>query len=289
MAGEVSVTFANVGQGDCTIGVDGDTGDAIVIDCPMGRHEVARKALLDEGAKRIRVAIATHSDLDHIGGILPVVTSMPTDCVRVNGSPVVCADPNERVKLRSVLTSLAGLPHHGIAVHNALNDASGAAGAIKWVILAPDQAQLLRAGGKGSPNHASVITRLDVYATSFLIGADADGESWHSAITAGKVGTTTVLAVPHHGAKMAPFKTTDFAELMNKAKPAYCVISVGATNHYGHPAKETLLELVTRMGLLVYSTQWNAAWSDGLPKEFPDAVGAIRFLVESGGMFVSAH
>jgi len=289
VAAEASVTFANVGQGDCAIAVDCETGDAILIDCPMGRHEVAQKTLTDERAKRIRVAIATHSDLDHIGGIVPVVSSIPTDCVRVNGAPVVCSDPKERVKLRSVLTSLAGLKYDGILVSTALNDANGKAGAIEWMILAPDQAQILRAGGKSSPNHASVITRLTASDATFLIGADADGESWHGIIEAGLLTATTVVAIPHHGAKMAKFKTTDLAEFIARTSPACCVISVGATNGYGHPAKETLLELVTHYGrLVVYATQWNAAWSEGLPDGFPAATGSIRFLASSSGLSVSA-
>ena len=32
----VSIVFLNVGQGDCTIAVDHDVGEALLIDCPRG-------------------------------------------------------------------------------------------------------------------------------------------------------------------------------------------------------------------------------------------------------------
>jgi len=83
---------------------------------------------------------------------------------------------------------------------------------------------------------------------------------------------------------MAKFKTTDLAEFIAKSSPVCCVISVGASNGYGHPAKDTLLELATHSsGLVVYATQWNAAWSEGLPDGFPVATGSIRFLASSSG------
>jgi competence protein ComEC len=47
-----------------------------------------------------------------------------------------------------------------------------------------------------------------------------------------------VLEVSHHGSR-----DEDLARLLARLRPRLAVISVGARNHYGHPAPETLATL----------------------------------------------
>ena len=47
-----------------------------------------------------------------------------------------------------------------------------------------------------------------------------------------------LLKVGHHGSE-----TSSTPELVNAVKPRWAIISVGATNTFGHPRRETLEEL----------------------------------------------
>src|SRR5690242_10278291 len=113
---DVIVVFLEVGQGDCTLVVDREASRAVMIDCPAGRQGEALAEISATGATRLALAIATHSDLDHLGGIYPVVTKVPTDLVRLNMAPVVPADPDERKRLKAALRSLASLPYRGVPI-----------------------------------------------------------------------------------------------------------------------------------------------------------------------------
>ena len=60
-----------------------------------------------------------------------------------------------------------------------------------------------------------------------------------------------VLVVGHHGSK-----TSTCEELLEATRPKYALISVGADNTYGHPARE-VLERLLAFGCLIFRTDLN--------------------------------
>ena len=104
---DVVVVFLDVGQGDCTVAIDNENTNALLIDCPAGRGSDAIRALRSLGATRLSQVFISHSDMDHLGGMYEVVNSVSVDTVRVNLDSVVSGGSVvERTKLTSRTSSL---------------------------------------------------------------------------------------------------------------------------------------------------------------------------------------
>jgi competence protein ComEC len=239
-----AVRFVDVGQGDCVIAGDKATGEGLMMDCPAGGEQRALVALNKLGVFRLRIAIASHEHLDHLGGVYGVVMSVPTEKVKVNYPTSIPAEQTERKKLRAAIRAISGLPRKGIAVEAAIAGDSGQVGAVAWRILAPDSAQLFHASATGRPNHASVVLRLSVDSAHLIASSDADAESWEAMATRREPLLAQVLQIPHHGGSPSSSGTGwSTLKLVQEVAADICVISVGSRNNYGHPSATTLATL----------------------------------------------
>lgn len=238
---DVTVVFLEVGQGDCTIAVDHGTRSAIMIDCPSGKAQRALNELALHGTERLDLVVATHSDLDHLGGIYPVVSKFPTATLRLNEATVLPADPGEKTQLTAALRAISGLRYGQTSLQDARRDDAGIVGQIHWRILTPTKAQLLHAQGSRNPNHASVVLRLEIAGQSLLIAGDADAASWRELIDGGQDLRACVLLFPHHGAELVATPNGAGAdEVLDAVGPDVVVLSFGTPNAYGHPHPATL-------------------------------------------------
>ncbi len=70
---EVRVAFLDVGQGDSTVIVLPDQTTAIVVDCPS--KKVTIDYLEENGIVRLSHVFVSHSDSDHIGGMVDLYRS----------------------------------------------------------------------------------------------------------------------------------------------------------------------------------------------------------------------
>ena len=95
-------------------------------------------------------------------------------------------------------------------------------------------------------NEGSVVLRLVVGDVALLLTGDLDEAAERELLSSGQVLTSSILKVPHHGARSA----LDPAFLQGVA-PRAAVLSVGADNRFGHPAPETL---ATLEGVPLYRT-----------------------------------
>jgi competence protein ComEC len=106
-------------------------------------------------------------------------------------------------------------------------------------ILGPDSAWTAR---QTNANEASVVLLAEYRGARFLLTGDAEREEeewlvehWGNELQA------HVLKLGHHGSR-----TSSSAPFLDAVSPLIGLASVGAANRYGHPAPETLLELVRR-------------------------------------------
>jgi len=115
-------------------------------------------------------------------------------------------------------------------------------------------------------NEHGVVLRVSYGSARLLFQADA-GLPVEGRL-AGRVGRVELLKVGHHGSASA---TSDawLAEL----RPREAVISVGAHNHYGHPAPEVLGRL-RRWGSEIYRT---------------DQAGTITFTTDGHAAHIDVH
>lgn len=213
----------------------------MMIDCPGHGGDHAVEAARQAGVARLAVVFVSHNDLDHLAGIFEVISRFGAGQVRYNHGTVIPQDPDERKKLRAALRSFRDLTARGIDTRPVTMGEAGSVGAIKWRVLAPDHSQISFAQGIGDPNHSSVVMRLDIASSSFLIAGDAEGLSWRSLIDGQADLEADVFLIPHHGAAIAQGgRRASLIEILEAVNASTHVISVGTTNPYGHPDAETL-------------------------------------------------
>jgi competence protein ComEC len=102
--------------------------------------------------------------------------------------------------------------------------------------------------GEGSaPNNASIVMLVDTLGVRLLLLGDVEPPAQRALLTTWAAGPVDVLKVAHHGsAYQSP-------QLLAAVRPRVALISVGAGNDYGHPARRTLRAL-RRLGAVVRRT-----------------------------------
>jgi competence protein ComEC len=91
---------------------------------------------------------------------------------------------------------------------------------------------------KASENDRSIVLRLEYGRASFLLTGDIEAAGERGLVGYPKLQEllrSTVIKVPHHGSRGALDPS-----FLRAVSPKVAVISVGATNTYGHPTPEAL-------------------------------------------------
>ncbi|MGI9950830.1 DNA internalization-related competence protein ComEC/Rec2 [Moorellaceae bacterium AZ2] len=230
---DLRVTFLDVGQ-----------GDAVFIATPQGKHvlidgggrpdedmgsEIGRRVIIPflrrQGVKDLDVVISTHPDADHLGGLLAVVEEIPVSLVVL--PPLTGAFQEEyeplleRLRAKKIPWAEAGR-----------GDALRLDPLAHFLFLHPGQA--IR-NTRSDSNNRSLVTQLKYGNTSFLFGGDIEAEAMAELASSDLVLASTVFQLPHHGSRYGLHK-----EFLERVDPQLVVISVGAKNNFGHPAREVL-------------------------------------------------
>jgi competence protein ComEC len=218
LAGELVVTFLDIGQGDATL-LQRDTASVLVDTGPPGGPILRR--LADAGVDRLDLLVLTHAQADHEGMALPVIAAY---------------------RPRLVLDGGAGWP---TAVQRGLPAALERTGGRA---LPPHAGQVLRVGSlrfrvlwppapppgwrpEGDPNNRAIVAHVQVGAFDLLLPADAESD-----VTAAlDLPRVEALKVAHHGSADAGLPA-----MLKRIAPQVAAIEVGARNTYGHPTPSTL-------------------------------------------------
>lgn len=283
------IEFLDVGQGDCAL-ITTPSGKHVLVD--GGGTVSFRKAkdawrerrepfevgaktvvplLKKRGIHRLDLVVLTHGDQDHIGGLQAVLDTFPVEALLINGS-------------LAKSKTMARLMETALVRHIPVYSAS------RGMKLQPDRTTLLEVlypltGTEqigGTPfvkeqNHRSIVFRLDMEKASFLFTGDMDElaerevlELEKSAVNRAGAGSlqepsVDVMKVAHHGSK-----TSTSAAWLAYWHPAAALISVGASNTYGHP-HPTVMDRLNRQKVRVYRT---------------DTQGEVQMRVRSGNIEV---
>jgi competence protein ComEC len=236
-----TIACVDVGQGDCTVAVDDDTGEALLIDCRSGYHDDAVAELRRLKMRSLRTALVTHTHQDHFGGVLDVLETLAerfTGTLHFNHDSLMAtpvAGEDRKIagqKLRALINRAS---EFGDRVQRADEKIPpDNVGSLNWQLLAPRYQDILDAVSKGDPNLASGVVVLKVGRDSIIIGGDAQMPTWER--IAAQLPKEAVFRWPHHGGALGSDQDAH-VRLRELLSPSVVVVSVGANNTDGHPTE----------------------------------------------------
>ncbi len=242
---EMTITFADAGQGDCTL-VE-INGYNIMIDCGTQDRSESTISSLEAmiRAKNIRkldAIFVTHYHTDHTNGaisllekgksellVLPKYYDFEEGEARENKENLLAAAAKSNTKIRYV--------EKGAKISLG-NDAN-------LEIISPNDEMFFE------NNDMSLIARVKYGKTKALFLGDAEDRALEHLMNEDI--ECDILKLAHHGGYC------DMSEkIIKKAKPKACVASCGENNMYGHPDKRVLSAL-EEVGCDVYRTDHHGA------------------------------
>ena len=229
------VTFLDVGQGDSTL-IEWPDGQTILIDggtryerFDMGRGVIA-PFLWNHGIRRLDHVVATHPQLDHVGGLPWIIRHL--DVGHYWHTDVERHEPLFE-ELHQIVHDRKVEDHVAIQGQEIVSGSSCRLTVLNPMAARPADAPVQHASGTVL-NNRSVVTQLVCGLHSIVFAADIETEGLHRLAGSGQA-PATVLKVPHHGARSSLDR-----EWIAQVHPRYAVISVGRHNSYGHPVQEVL-------------------------------------------------
>lgn len=237
--GQLSVYFMDVGQGDAALLIS-PSGKTMLIDAGESIYANRVKRFLKElSVSRIDVLVGTHAHSDHIGAMPELIGAFEI------GSYVTTFLDAENDFSEAVSEALG---KKGVAVQRLRSGST-----LDWdescgvTVLSPVLGSEYSAF---DANDSCLMLRVEYGETAFIFTADATVHAeqlsmFHNEKSLFKA---DVLKVAHHGST-----TSSSLGFLETVDADFAVISVGASNPYGHPDPDILNRLLG-VGSAVYRT-----------------------------------
>lgn len=223
------VHFINTGNSDSILVKAGDK--AFLIDGGDNDDEGLVPAYIKgQGITTLNYLISTHPDADHLGGLDAVVNSLSVEQVFAS---------NRSADTKTYRDFINAVANKGLSPSVPLEGSQFDLGDGTYI-------KFFNTNGGSDANESSLVTLFVNGNDKFLFMGDA-GDSTEGEIEA-DLPDVDVVKIGHHGSKSA---TT--SAFLDKIKPEYAVLLVGADNKYGHPASSTMDKLSAR-GIKVHRT-----------------------------------
>lgn len=245
-----SVTFLDVGQGDCIV-MRNENGNCYMVDggstskSQVGKYSIG-PYLESEGIGELEAVFLTHPDEDHISGVMEL-TEQSGYGVRINALLLPDASPQIKKEELSGLREQAAeydIPVYYIGRGDIMQDKN-----LKITCISPEQGI-----STDEVNEISTVLYVEYGEFKMLLTGDVTGQPERELLTElEKREPLTVLKVAHHGSKYSTPR-----ELLELTDPVYAVISAGKDNRYGHPHGE-LMERLKGQGCHIYQTMESGA------------------------------
>lgn len=225
----LKVVFLDVGQGDA-IFIEAPNGKQMLIDGGPDASVLSRlSSVMPFGDRFIDLILITHADMDHIGGLYPVLENYKIGRIVENGLG------GETDIYKNLENKIIENKIERIVARRGMKVLLDQNKNIYFDILFPDRdVSLLES------NDGSIVGKLVYGNNSFMMTGDAstyteniikwneDKEFLHS----------QVLKLGHHGSH-----TSNNILWLESVNPDIAIISVGENNRYDHPHKDVLDKL----------------------------------------------
>jgi competence protein ComEC len=237
-SGALEVSMLDVGQGD-SIFVAFPDGRTLLID-GGGTYGASRLSgvrigmdigesivspyLWQRGIRRLDVVALSHAHNDHLDGLNSVLDNFQVQELWVGRT----------VDTQPFRELLAHARARGVRVVNRVRGESFSWGGVAGLILWPED----RSVAATASNNDSLVLHLEYSHNAFLLPGDIEKPVEADLVERGDPLVADVLKVPHHGSRTS---ATD--PILRAVRPSFAVISVGETNSFGHPHRETLSRL----------------------------------------------
>jgi beta-lactamase superfamily II metal-dependent hydrolase len=221
--GLFSIYFLNVGQGDSELIVF-PTGARVLIDGGPANGAVAREigSIFHPWDRAIDIAIVTHPEEDHFGGLVDLYDRVPVGAVlssgieKESGGFEYFKEKTREMNIREIKIAKGDILWHGSA---------------RMDVLWPEK------DAQSMPtNDAGIVIRFEAADVKILFTGDIGGAVEKK--IAREVGDVHILKVGHHGSK---YSSTD--NFLRVIRPEIAVIESGR-NSYGHPSEEALRRII---------------------------------------------
>lgn len=210
------ISVLDVGQGDAIL-LQPRNAPALLVDGgPPG--EGLEEKLRAAGVESLGAVVVTHDQTDHAGGIRELLGTVPV------GRLLYAVARRQTLEEARAAGAAPGRLARGSGLRS---------GRLRLEVLWPPAELLAAASRDEDRNRLAIVILVRWGGFSMLLTADAEAET-----TPLDPGPIDVLKVAHHGSEDA-----GLGSLLERARPALAVISVGAANPFGHPTPVTLATL----------------------------------------------
>ena len=188
-------------------------------------REILLPLLADNRRPGLDAVILSHPDIDHAGGLPPLLAAFPHAPLLHNGQPGTgrMADIWQALPLRQARNAL----HTGDVIR--LGDPGDG---LLLQVLHPPRPEAGRQKWQG--NSASLVLRLVRHGRGLaLLPGDADAAALRRLLDSGQELRADVLVAPHHGSD-----GSFLPQFLDAVQPRLVVASCGAHNRFGHPGRK---------------------------------------------------
>lgn len=200
---KLNIFYFYVGQADCTLIIN--NGKTMLIDAgDKTDGKLIANCLKQLGIKKIDYLIGTHSDDDHIGGMIDVVDSFEIKNLYM---------PQKEANNQSYIELKKNINIQKIEINDIIKIGEATA-IVKWV----DNEE------KYSDNNSSIVLQLNYKDKKYLFTGDIETKVENELIKQNTLEEIDVLKVAHHGSNSSTSE-----KFLNAIKPKSVIISSGST------------------------------------------------------------
>lgn len=257
-----SITFIDVGQGDCILiqlpYAKGtyliDTGGTISIpkkewqtrkrEYSIG-EDVVLPYLRYKGIKHLDKLILTHGDQDHVGAAPELLNGITIKEVVLGQKKLYSQQEQQIMEIADEKRIPIRIMKRGDNWNN---------GNLVFSILSP-------VGTEPKSNNQSIVLYTELGGRKWMFTGDLEEEGEQQLLETYENLQADVLKAGHHGSK-----TSTSEAFLQRVHPNTAIISAGEGNRYGHPHQEVLQRL-TKLGAAVWRTDQGGAITYTFRKE----------------------